>query len=197
VDRHPTMTIDVRRLQALTALKTSDAAGYRAACSAIMQSMPPPAAPQQLGDVIAAATALTMGPNATNDWSIPLELVDRIVSRLTERIAGNLPQNERDAPLLNLFLHARGALLLRAGRFEEAAISLCDKTPLHVLDSEFTQLALLAIAEHRIGHADAAKEAADKARAALRNAKPQSVWDRAESELLAAEMEESLRARHR
>jgi hypothetical protein len=52
----------------------------------------------------------------------------------------------------------------------------------------------LALAEHRLGHEDAAKAAAAKARAALAGFKPDNVWDRAETELLAAELDVALPA---
>lgn len=49
-----------------------------------------------------------------------------------------------------------------------------------------------ALAEHRLGHADAAKEAAVKARAAKAGTKPDTVWAGAEIELLAAELDAAL-----
>ena len=60
------------------------------------------------------------------------------------------------------------------------------------LDSEFANWAFLALAEHRLGHADAAKEAAARARAAKAGAKPDAAWDTAEVELLAAELDAGL-----
>ena len=43
-----------------------------------------------------------------------------------------------------------------------------------------------------LGHADAAKEAAARARAAKAGAKPGTVWELAEMELLAAELDAAL-----
>jgi len=53
-------------------------------------------------------------------------------------------------------------------------------------DGEFRDWLFLALAEHRLGHADAAKDAATKARSC---AKPTTVWDKAEFELLMAELD--------
>jgi hypothetical protein len=50
---------------------------------------------------------------------------------------------------------------------------------------EWHSWVFLALAEHRLGHAAAAKEAAAKARA---QARPNAVWEMAEVELLAAEL---------
>jgi hypothetical protein len=58
---------------------------------------------------------------------------------------------------------------------------------LHQSGGEYHNWLFLALAEHRLGHADAAKAAASKARAA--RAKFASVWACAEVELLAAELD--------
>jgi hypothetical protein len=65
-------------------------------------------------------------------------------------------------------------------------------TPVHPLDGEFANRAYLALAEHRLWHADAAKEAATRARAVLAKSVPGSVWDRAEVDLLTAELDAAL-----
>jgi len=48
----------------------------------------------------------------------------------------------------------------------------------------------LGLAEHRLGHADAARQAAAKARAA--QPKPNGIWEKAEVELLTAELDAAL-----
>ena len=48
---------------------------------------------------------------------------------------------------------------------------------------------MLALAEHRLGHVNAVKEAVAKARA---GSKPGTVWDKAEVDLLAAELDTAL-----
>ena len=50
----------------------------------------------------------------------------------------------------------------------------------------------LALAEARLGHKDAARDAAAKARVVLSGPKPASVWEQAEMELLAAELDAAM-----
>jgi hypothetical protein len=61
---------------------------------------------------------------------------------------------------------------------------------LHHAGGDFHDWLFLALAEHRLGHADAAKAAAAKARAVPQ---PGPAWERAEVELLATELDAALR----
>jgi hypothetical protein len=63
----------------------------------------------------------------------------------------------------------------------------------HPKGGEFQDWLFLAVAEHRLGRADAATEPAAKARAAKAEAKPAPGWDRAEVELLAEELDAIVR----
>ena len=63
---------------------------------------------------------------------------------------------------------------------------------LHALGGDFSDWVYLALAEHALGHADAAEHAALKARAVKSSAKRDTAWDRAEVELLAAELDAAL-----
>jgi predicted Zn-dependent protease len=183
------LPIDDRYRLAVACLKAGDRAGYKAACAGVAGRLPPAGSPLYLGDAIGAAKAFALGPGATDDWSMPLSSVDRILARLAEREAADPSLKERNKPLRRLFLSARGALLYRAGRPEEAAKALREGMSHHPDGGEFQDWLFLALAEHRLGHADAAKEAAAKARAAPQ---PGTVWDRAEVELLAAELDAAL-----
>ena len=64
------------------------------------------------------------------------------------------------------YLNTRGAVLYRAGRHAEAVKVLREGMALHPQGGEFHDWVFLALAEHRLGHADAARDAATKARAA-------------------------------
>jgi hypothetical protein len=154
--------------------------------------MPPAGTPLLLGDALAAARAFALGSAATDDWSVPLAWVDWILTRIAEREAADPSLKERLKTTRYLFLPTRGALLVRAGRFEEAAKVLREGMGLHPDGGAFYDWVFLAIAEHRLGHADAAKEAAARARAAQAKSKPGTAWDRAEVELLAAELDAAL-----
>jgi Flp pilus assembly protein TadD len=182
--KDPTLAIDDRYHQAVACLKAGDRAGYQAACAGIAGRMPPAGTPLYLGDALAAVKAFTLGVGATDDWAIPFAWVDRILTRIAEREAADPSQKEWLKTSRYLFLHARGALLYRAGRFEESAKVLREGMSLHPNGGDFPDWLFLALAEHRLGHMEAATKAAAKARVLPR---PGAVWDRAEMELLAAE----------
>jgi hypothetical protein len=187
-----TFPIDDRYHLAVACLKAADRMGYRAACAEIGGQMPPAETPPPLGDALAAAKAFTLGSGATDDWSIPLSWVDRILTRIAERLAADPSQQERLKTLRYLFLHARGALLYRAGQFEESAKVLPAGMSSHPDGGEFHDWLFLALAEHRLDHTDAAKAAAAKARALHAGFKPGTVWEEAEVELLASELDAAL-----
>jgi hypothetical protein len=90
------------------------------------------------------------------------------------------------------YQNTRGAVLYRAGRFEEAAKGIREGMSLHDGGGELHDWLFLALAEHRLKHADAAKEAAARARAAQPGARSGAVWEVAEVELLAAELDAAL-----
>ncbi|HVK18689.1 MAG TPA: hypothetical protein VM533_17285, partial [Fimbriiglobus sp.] len=190
--KDPTLPIDERSDLAVACLKAGDHAGYLAACTGLAGRMPSQGTLPELGDAIAASKAFALGSGATDDWAVPLSWADRILARIAEREAADPSAKERNKPLRHLFLHLRGALLVRAGRLEEATTALRDPVSLHQLDSEFTNSVFLALAEHRLGKADAAKESAARARAARAGAKATPGWENAAVELLAAELDAAL-----
>jgi WD40 repeat protein/tetratricopeptide (TPR) repeat protein len=182
--KDPTLPIDDRYHLALACLKAGDRTGYKAACAGIAGQMPPAGTPLYLGDALAAAKAFTLGAGATDDWALPLAWVDRILTDIAARVAADPSQKERFKAWRYLFLHARGALLYRAGRFEESAKVLREGIGLHPDGGDSPDWLFLALVEHRLGHVEAATKAAAKASAVPRSG---MVWDRAEMELLAAE----------
>jgi hypothetical protein len=151
--------------------------------------MPPAGTPLYLGDALAAAKAFTLGAGAIDDWAIPFAWVDRILTGIAARVAADPSQKARLKPLRSMFLHARGALLYRAGRFAESAKVLREGMSLHPSGGDFADWLFLALAEHRLGHGEAATKAAAKARAVPR---PSTVWEQAEVDLLAAELDATL-----
>ncbi len=188
-DKDSTLPIEDRYHLAVACRKAGDLQGYRAACAGIAGWMPPAGEPVLLADALAAAKAFALGPGSADDWAIPLSWIDQTETRIAKREVADPSLKERNKPWRQLFLHLRGALLVRAGRPGEAAAVLREPAALHRLDSEFSNWVYLALAKHRLGHADAAKEAAAKARAARPALKDNQVWERAEVELLAAELE--------
>jgi hypothetical protein len=174
---------------AVACRKSGDAVGYKATCAGITKQLPPPGTPMGLTDAINAARAFALGSGATDDWTIPLLRVDRILARIDERGATDPSWKERDKPTRQLFVHLRGALLVRAGQSKEATEALRDPASLFPLDSEFANWVYLALAEHALGRADKAKAAAARARAIRPTLKDDKAWERAEDELLAAELD--------
>jgi predicted Zn-dependent protease len=187
-----TLPIDDLYRLAIARLKAGDRTGYRAACNGIAGRIPPPGAPVYLGDAIAATTAFSVGPGATDDWSVPLSFVDRILTRFAEREAAEPSLKEGLKTWRRLFLHIRGALLYRAGRPGEATAALRDPMSLHPAGGEMSDWLFLALAEHALGRPDQAQAAAARARAARPAPGIGTAWDRAEIELLAAELESVL-----
>ena len=192
--KEPTLAIDDRYRLAIACLKAGDRAGYRAACAGIPGRMPPAGMPLLLNDAIPAARAFILGAGATDDWSVPLAWADRVLTRISERVAADPSQKEPVRPFLSLFLTTRGALLYRADRPAEAVKALREGIGLHAGGGEPIVWAFLALAEHRLGHADEANEAAARARACPT---PGAPWDRAEVELLAGELDAVIPSRPR
>jgi Flp pilus assembly protein TadD len=190
--RHSNLAIEERYQCAVACLKAGDRDGYRAACAGIAGRVPPPAMPLFLGDAIAATAAFALGSGATDDWSLPLSWVDRILTRFAEREAADPSLKEGLKVWRSRFLQARGALLYRAGRSREAAAALRDAVSLHPKGGEFSIWLYLALAEHALGRADEAKAAAARARAARPSSTPGAPWDRAADELLAAELDAAI-----
>jgi serine/threonine protein kinase/WD40 repeat protein/tetratricopeptide (TPR) repeat protein len=178
-----------RVLQAVANLKVGDAAGYRAACAQIEKQLAPAGPTLFAYEANTAASAFTVGPNATDEWAKPLAWIDHAMARIDAFEMKNPDKKESLRGERHAFLITRGAVLFRARRFEESVKALREGISFHPDGGGFRDWLFLALAENRLGHAQNANEAAAKARAAKASAKPDSVWDRAEVELLAAELD--------
>jgi serine/threonine protein kinase/WD40 repeat protein/Flp pilus assembly protein TadD len=190
IARNPAVPTPVRYLQAVACLKAGDAAAYRAVCAGIARRLPPVGPKLVPVEASSAARAFVLRRDATDDWARPLAWIDHALALVDVVEKAKPSDKEALRPVRHAFLNTRGALLLRAGRFEEAAKVLRKGMSLHQNGGQELDFLFLALAEHRLGHADAAKAAAVKARAA--KTKSPSVWDRAEGELLAAELDAAL-----
>ncbi len=126
----------------------------------------------------------------SDDWTKPLAWVGHALVRLDAAEKANPGQKDGLRRTRHTFLNTRGAVLYRAGRFEESAKVLREGMSFHP-GGAFHDWVFLALAEHRIGHADVAKEAAARARAQA-GPKSGTVWDKAEVELLTAELDAAL-----
>jgi eukaryotic-like serine/threonine-protein kinase len=195
--RNPDLPMPARYLQAVACAKAGDAGGYRAACAGMAERLPRGEPKMSHHDSNSAARAATLGPNATNDWTRTLGWTEHALTRLAEIEKARPSLKDLVLRERHRFLNTRGAVLYRAGRFEEAAEVL--EQAMRVLSDggEFHSALFLALAEARLGHADAALKAAATARRALSGPKPASVWDQAEMELLAAELDASMPLPHK
>jgi predicted Zn-dependent protease len=175
-------------VQAIANLKAGDRAGYREACAGIAKQLPPVGPKLSPGEANNAAAAFALGPKATDDWSKPLAWIDHALGQLASDEKANPDQKDQLRRARHVFLNTRGGVLFRAGRFEESAKVLRDGMSFHPDGGGGHDWTLLALAEHGLGRAAAAKEAAAKARAICAKSKPGTVWDSAEVELLTAEL---------
>jgi len=181
-----------RHVQAVASLKAGDAAGYRAACAGIAKRLLPVGPRLTPREARHAARAFTLGPNATDDWAKPLAWIDHGLAGLAEMEKANPAAKDQIRLVRPVYLNVRGAVLYRAGRSEDAAKVLREGMSLRPAGDKFEDWLFLALAEHRLGHADAAKAAAARARAARAGARPDTIWDGAEIELLTAELDAAL-----
>jgi serine/threonine protein kinase/WD40 repeat protein/Flp pilus assembly protein TadD len=187
--RDPDLPMPTRYLQAVACLKAGDAAAYRAACAGMAERLPRGDPKMSHHESNMAAKAAVLGPNGTDDWPRALASTEHALARLAEieKVRPNLKDLVRRER--NRFMNTRGAVLYRAGRFEAAMTVLREGMTLHPNGGDYLDWLFLALAEHRLGHTEAAKAAAAKARAVPR---PNTIWEKAEVELLAAELDAAL-----
>src|SRR5262249_28445176 len=146
--------------------KTGDTEGYQLACAGIADRLPPVGRKLSAAEANNAARAFALGPNATDDWARPLAWIDHALAQVAALEKAN-PETKDEVPRVrHAYLNTHGAVLYRAGRFEEAAKVLREGMSLHPNGGEFHDWLFLALAAHRLDHAVAAKEAAARARAA-------------------------------
>jgi WD40 repeat protein/Flp pilus assembly protein TadD len=187
--RKAAIPTQLRYLQAVACLKAGDAAGYRAACAGIAKQLPPVGPKLSLDEANNAAMAFALGPSADDDWAKPLAWIDHALAALAAIEKANAAKKEAIGRARHSFLNTRGALLYRAGRYEEAVTVLREGMGLHAQGGEFHDWVFLALAKHRLGQAASARTAAGKARLARAGTGGDKVWGAAEVELLAAELD--------
>lgn len=181
-----------RYLHALACLKAGDASCYRAACAGIADRLPPVDPELSPDEANTGALAFALAPNATGDWAKPLAWIDHALTRITRNEEANPVPADRIRTARHAYLSTRGAVLYRAGRFEDAAKVLRAGMALHPRGGGFHDWVFLALAEHGLGHAKAAGDAAAQARMTRPRPNPDNVWAPAEVELLAGELDAAL-----
>src|SRR5262249_60397967 len=137
--------------------KPGDAAGDRAACAGIAKQLPPVGPKLSPDQANNAAMAFALGPNSADDWARPLAWIDHALAALAAIEKANAANKDAIGRARHSFLNTRGALLYRAGRFEEAVTALREGMGLHAQGGEFHDWVFLALAKHRLGRAAAAR----------------------------------------
>jgi WD40 repeat protein/tetratricopeptide (TPR) repeat protein len=156
--------------QALARLKVGDRAGYRKFCARLLarEGQTP-----YLANANSAAWVCALEPDGPTDYAPALALAERAA---------------RAAPpvLKHSLLNTLGAVLYRAGRYQEAVARLQEGIKAGG-QGGFHDWVFLALAHHRLGHSAEAHTLL--ARAVKEQPTPGSAWERVELELLRAEAE--------
>jgi Flp pilus assembly protein TadD len=161
--------------RALVCLARGDTTGYRAVCSDMVKHFGEAADTDPNGQV---PFACALGPDAVSDFAGPL--------RLARKAVGSAPNNAG-------YLRTLGRLLFRAGRLDEAVTQLNRSCK---LEDDARVWFTLALAHHRLGHVEEAREWLDKAVKWMEQPRPRDdrQWShRLQLDLLRREAEEQIR----
>ncbi len=124
---------------------------YRQDCGEMLQRV---GQTDNAGDHFFVAWACVLAPDATTDWATAVALAEKSV---------------QGDPQSAMCLNALGAVLYRAGRFDEALVRLSEAAALVEQTGAASNLSpaypwfFLAMTQHRLGHAEEAKQWLDKA----------------------------------
>src|SRR5262249_24749129 len=119
--RNTPFSTQARYLQAVANRKAGAAAGYRAACAGLAKQLPPVGPKLSPQEANTAAMACALGPSPTADCTNLLAWIDHALARLDAQEKANPGRKDGLRWLRHTFLNTRGAVLYRAGRFEESA----------------------------------------------------------------------------
>jgi WD40 repeat protein len=169
--------------RALICLRWGDRAGYREACASILSSVA--AGPVNRDAALEAAWTISLGPDAVDNYTRPLELADWAVASLTSL---NAPEDVA-RNLRHVTLRVRAAVLFRAGRNNQGLADLAKAAAL--VDSDPVDELLAAIAHARSGQVAEANAWLAKAlvTTAAESGKPTSWKRKAELVVLRTEAE--------
>jgi serine/threonine protein kinase/WD40 repeat protein len=126
--------------RALFRKATGDEAGYREACRQLLATVEGAVPSPKTANTVAWSCAL--GPSSIEDYTRAIELAGHAVS--------GHPEIDR--------LNTLGAVLYRAGRFEEAIRQLERSISAHGAGGTPYDALFLAMAHHRVGHSSTAKD---------------------------------------
>ncbi len=168
--------------RAIACLKTGDLAGYREVCESMLGRIE--LNPFNLPPVNLVAWMCAIGPEAVADSRRPVVLAELILPRL--------PDNPT---LKHAYLNTIGGVFLRAGRYKEAVKHLKDAIASTDDGGAIQDWLLLALAHHHLRQKPEARRCLTKLPADSALNSRDSVWDRAEIELLEAEVQRTISPR--
>jgi len=179
---------------ALACLKANDAAGYRSLCTDILQEAQDPAPARYVSTFDALSTAV-LAPAAVTDYAVPLALAERIAGALglDQQARAVPPENPQSGRQRHSYLGLLGAVLYRAGRYQDAVDRLHEGITAHGDGGELADWAFLAMAHHRLGQTADAHRRLEKMRTFQRHVGTGLNWDEVESDILRHEAEALVR----
>ena len=163
---------------AIACLKAGDRAGYREACAAFQACQGPN--PTVVWNEISAASLFALGAEGLDDYQVPIGWCEK-----------RLSANPAPRPLYrHIFSSALGALLLRAGRVDEAIVRLHEAITVKEVEIP-TDWAYLALAHAEKGDFAECRRSLERCRSAGLDPSA-SFWDLQELALLRSEAESLL-----
>jgi len=146
------------RAGAVLYLHVGDVEGYRTACEQMLRHY----TQTTTGQDYEVAWVCSIGPGAVTDWARPVQVAEKSVAI---------------SPKNSAYLTALGAVLYRAGRYEEALGRLDEAMKENTYGGSLSCWLFLALAHHRLGHAAEARSYLDKAAAWLDQSTPEKPRD--------------------
>jgi tetratricopeptide (TPR) repeat protein len=175
------MPLEDWKRYALVCLKTGDQAGYRQVCETLLKRVRKSQTTR--GTANNVAWICSLGPDAVGDYTQPLALAEAAVAIL--------PPDAKEQR--HFVLDTLGAVLCRAGRYQEAIDRLHEGIAASSGEGVAQDWVFLAIAHHRLGHAAEARKWLARVPAANSQAGERLSWDALEVELLRRETEALLK----
>ena len=157
----------------LALLGSGDRAGWRNATAALLDRSGGTIHPRTANQV---ARACASGPEAATDPGVPVRLAEAAVQGADESLKVDASST-------------LGAVLYRAGRYEEAIRRLGEGNRLRGEEGLPSAWPFLAMAHHRLGYRDEARRWLDRLRSHQPRTIPDQFWDELELRLLRSEAE--------
>ena len=149
----------IRYFHAVLCLETGDMRGYRDTCAALLERFGLDADPRTANRV---AWSCALGPDAVPDLSRPRRLVKKAV---------------KESPGTYQYLNTLGAVLYRAGAYDDAIRTLDEAMKAHGQEGSAWDWLFLAMAHQRAGHPEEAQRWYDRAARWIEQAEQGKVYE--------------------